>query len=65
MANIDITEEEVVVIAEAMKIAANNGEIDDEYTAFHLLQRFKREFPSIDYLFDFLDYEFISDFYDE
>lgn len=65
MANIDITEEEVIVITEAMKTAANNGGIDDEYTAFHLLQRFKREFPEIDYLFDFLDYEFIGDFDDE
>lgn len=65
MANIDITEEEVIVIAEAMKIAFTNGGLDDEYTAFHLLQRFKREFPNIDYLFDFLDYEFISDFDDE
>lgn len=61
MANIDITEEEVIVIAEAMKVAADSGCIDDEYTAFHLLQRFKREFPNIDCIFDFLDYEFISD----
>lgn len=65
MANIDITEEEAIVIAESIKTAASVGQIEDEYTAFHLLQTFKREFPNMEYLFDFLDYEFIGDFDDE
>ena len=65
MANIDITEEEAIVIAESIKTAASVGPIEDEYTAFHLLQTFKREFPNMEYLFDFLDYEFIGDFDDE
>ena len=63
MANIDITEEEAIVIAESIKTAASVGQIEDEYTAFHLLQTFKREFPNMEYLF--LDYEFIGDFDDE
>ena len=65
MANIDITEEEAIVIAEAIKTTSSVGQLDDEYTAFHLLQTFKREFPNVGYLFDFMDYEFIGDFDDE
>lgn len=65
MANIDITEEEAIVIAEAIKTTSSVGQLDDEYTAFNLLQTFKREFPNMEYLFDFLDYEFIGDFDDE
>ena len=42
MANIDITEEEAIVIAESIKTTASVGQLEDEYTAFHLLQTFKR-----------------------
>jgi len=65
MANIDITEEEAIVIAESVKTAASMGNLEDEYTAFYLMQTFKREFPNLTYLFDFLDYEFSKDFDDE
>lgn len=64
MALIDINEDEALVIAQAIKSAVRSGEIEDEYTAFNLLQTFKREFPGDDYLFDFLDYEFIKNFED-
>lgn len=62
MAYIDITQEEAVVIAQSMKSAFRIGELEDEYTAFNLLQTFKREFPDEEYLFDFLDYEFTKTF---
>ncbi len=65
MANIDITEEEAIVIAESIKTAASVGQLEDEYTAFYLLQTFKREFPNIGYVFDFMDYEFTKNFDDE
>lgn len=64
MANIDITEEDAAVIAESMRVAADTGNIDDEYTAFNLMQTFKREFPNMTYLFDFLDYSFGDGFGD-
>ena len=56
MANIDITEEEAIVIAESIKTTASLGQLEDEYTAFHLLQTFKREFPNMEYLFDYQNY---------
>ena len=62
MAYIDITQEDAAVIAQSMKAAFRAGEIDDEYTAFNILQTFKREFPDEEYLFDFLDYEFTKTF---
>lgn len=62
MAYIDITQEDAVVIAQSMKSAFRTGELEDEYTAFNLLQVFKREFPDEEYLFDFLDYEFTKTF---
>lgn len=65
MANIDITEEEAIVIAESIKTTANIGDLEDEYTAFYLMQTFKREFPNLSYLFEFLDYEFSKKFDDE
>lgn len=60
MARIDITEEEAVMIAQSIGSAARHGELDDEYTAFNLLQVFKREFPEVDYFFDVLDYGFLE-----
>ena len=58
MAYIDITEEEAVVIADSIRVAHEERQIEDEYTAFYLLQSFKREFPNMENLFDFMDYEF-------
>jgi hypothetical protein len=65
MAYIDITEEEAVVIADSIRVAHEEGQIEDEYTAFYLLQSFKREFPNIENLFDFMDYEFSKNFDEE
>lgn len=65
MAIIDLTEEEAIVIAESIKTTVNIGQIEDEYTAFYLLQTFKREFPHIEYVFDFMDYEFTKNIDDE
>lgn len=58
MALIDITEEEAVVIADSIRVAHEEGQVEDEYTAFYLLQSFKREFPNMENVFDFMDYEF-------
>lgn len=58
MALIDITEEEAVVIADSIRVAHEEGQIEDEYTAFYLMQTFKREFPNMENVFDFMDYEF-------
>jgi hypothetical protein len=58
MAYIDITEEEAVVIADSIRVAHEERQIEDEYTAFYLLQSFKREFPNMENVFDFMDYEF-------
>ena len=58
MAYIDITEEEAVVIADSIRVAHEEGQVEDEYTAFYLLQSFKREFPNMENVFDFMDYEF-------
>lgn len=60
MAKIDISEEEAIVIAEAIKVGVDSGNINDEYTAFNLLQRLKKEFPYMEYVFDFLDFEFMK-----
>jgi hypothetical protein len=65
MAYIDITEEEAVVIADSIRVAHEEGQIEDEYTAFYLLQSFKREFPNMENLFDFMDYEFSKNFDEE
>lgn len=65
MAYIDITEEEAVVIADSIRVAHEERQIEDEYTAFYLLQSFKREFPNMENLFDFMDYEFSKNFDEE
>ena len=65
MAYIDITEEEAVVIADSIRVAHEEEQIEDEYTAFYLLQSFKREFPNIENVFDFMDYEFSKNFDEE
>ena len=65
MALIDITEEEAVVIADSIRVAHEEGQVEDEYTAFYLLQSFKREFPNMENVFDFMDYEFSKNFDEE
>ena len=65
MAYIDITEEEAVVIADSIRVAHEERQIEDEYTAFYLLQSFKREFPNMENVFDFMDYEFSKNFDEE
>lgn len=61
MASIDISDEEAIIIAEAMRLAKYEDIITDSYSAFNLMQRFKREFPHIDYEFDFFDYDFCNE----
>jgi len=65
MAYIDITEEEAVVIADSIRIAHNEEQLEDEYTAFYFLQSLKKTFPNIENIFDFMDYEFSKNLDDD